>query len=57
MRQICYLRIFLALKLVSSVATDGKNGHGYKLENVVPSCPSFNAMPVTITKKIVVSAP
>ena len=41
---------------MSSAATDGKNGHGFKIENVVPNCSSFNAMPVTITKKLVVSA-
>ena len=40
---------------LSSVATDDKNGHGFNLENVVPNCSSFNAVPVTITKKITLS--
>ena len=38
-----------------SVATDGKDGHGLKLENwkaVWPTFSSFNAMPAKSTKKL-----
>ena len=36
---------------MSSVAIDGKDGHGLKLEYVGPMFSSFNAMQGKITKK------
>ena len=38
--------------LLSSVVTDGKDGHGLTLEQVGPTFSSFNAMRTKITKKI-----
>lgn len=37
---------------VSSVATDGKDSHGLKLENMWPTFSNFNAMPTKITSKL-----
>ena len=41
---------------LSSVATDGKDGHGLKLEKVRPTFSSFNVMPAKIIKKIMLCA-
>jgi len=35
-----------------SGVTDGKDGHGLKLEKVWPTFSCFNAMPAKITKNI-----
>ena len=39
-------------RLLSSVAMDGKHGHGLKLEKAGPLFSSFNAMPAKIAQKI-----
>ena len=39
---------------MSSVATDGKDEHGLKLEIIGPTCSSINAMPTKLTKGIVI---
>ena len=36
---------------LSSVAMNGKDGHGSKLQKVAPTLSSFNAMPAKIIKK------
>ena len=41
--------------LVSSVFTDGKDGHGLKLGKFGPTYSSFNAMPAEITKIIIMA--
>ena len=52
MVQFCYLKLYLGIGTVSCFATDGKHGHGLKIENVGPSCNClcFNAMLAKITK-------
>ena len=40
-----------------SVTRDSKDGHGLKLQKVVPTFSSFNVMPAKIIKKILVSFP
>ena len=47
MVQFCYLRLCLGIKncFLSSVAKDGEDGHGLRLEKVGPVFSSFNAMP------------
>ena len=37
---------------LSSVAMDGKNGHGLKLQKAGPLFLSFNAIPAKIAQKI-----
>ena len=54
MIQFCYLILYLGIEAVlSSVVTDGKDGHGLTLEQVGPTFSSFNAMRTKITKKII----
>ena len=51
MVQFCYdLKLNLGMGTVSCFATDGKYGHGLKIETVGPSCLCFNAMLAKITK-------
>ena len=42
---------------MSSVSTDGKDGHGFKLEKVGPFFSRFNAISAKSPKNIMVSAP
>ena len=59
MVQFCYKGLYLGNESVclSCVATDDKDGHGLKRENVGPTFSSFT-MPAIITKQyIIVSAP
>ena len=37
---------------LSSVAADGRDGHGLKREEIGPTCSSFNGMAAKITKKL-----
>ena len=41
-----------ARETMSSVATDGNDGHGLKLEKVGPTFSRLNAMPAKLTKNI-----
>ena len=45
MAQFCYC-------FLSSVATDGNDGHELKLEKVGPTFSRFNAMPAKLTKNV-----
>ena len=46
MVQFCYLRLYLGIQFVlSSVASDGKDGHGLKIEKVGPTFPRFYVVP------------
>ena len=54
MVQFCYLKLHLGIRTVSCFATDGKHGHGLKIENVRPSWLCFNAMLAKITKICIV---
>ena len=39
-----------------SVPADGKDGNGLKLEKAGPTFSCFNAMPVKITRKIIMAS-
>ena len=43
--------------MISSVSTDGKDRHGFKLEKVGPFFSRFNAISAKSPKNIMVSAP
>ena len=52
---VLILKSILRLRncFLSSIATDGKDVHGLKLEKVGPTCPSLNSMPAKIAKNII----
>ena len=52
---VLILKSILRLRncFLSSIATNGKDVHGLKLEKVGPTFPSLNSMPAKIAKNII----
>ena len=58
MPQFCYFRLYSGIKTVSlsSIATDGRDGHGLKVVKAGNTFSSFNVLPVKSSKKVLITS-